>query len=106
MTLLPKTEAVLFDLDGTFADTAPDLSYAVNQMRIARGLLPVAEQAVRGRDLAEQHVAHCAADVADKAFPRRVERGDECGKVFAAGPCSRREVRFSHASGSAARDWQ
>lgn len=34
--------AVLFDLDGTFADTAPDLGRAVNIMRAARGLGPVA----------------------------------------------------------------
>lgn len=34
--------AVLFDLDGTFADTAPDLGRAVNIMRAARGLDPVA----------------------------------------------------------------
>jgi phosphoglycolate phosphatase len=35
--------AVLFDLDGTFADTAPDLGHAVNVMRTARGLslLPI-----------------------------------------------------------------
>ncbi len=31
-------KAVLFDLDGTLADTAPDLGYAVNCMRKARGL--------------------------------------------------------------------
>jgi len=31
-------KAVLFDLDGTLADTAPDLCYAVNCMRRARGL--------------------------------------------------------------------
>lgn len=36
------TGAVLFDLDGTFADTAPDLGNAVNAMRAARGLAPVA----------------------------------------------------------------
>ncbi|MBX9905681.1 MAG: phosphoglycolate phosphatase [Burkholderiales bacterium] len=35
------TAAVLFDLDGTFADTAPDLGRAVNAMRAARGLTPV-----------------------------------------------------------------
>lgn len=34
--------AVLFDLDGTFADTAPDLCRALNIMRTARGLAPVA----------------------------------------------------------------
>lgn len=33
--------AVLFDLDGTFADTAPDLGRAINLMRKARGLAPV-----------------------------------------------------------------
>lgn len=35
------TAAVLFDLDGTFADTAPDLGRAINIMRAARGLPPV-----------------------------------------------------------------
>lgn len=35
------TAAVLFDLDGTFADTAPDLGRAINAMRTARGLAPV-----------------------------------------------------------------
>jgi N-acetyl-D-muramate 6-phosphate phosphatase len=35
---LPK--AILFDLDGTLADTAPDLATAVNLMRTARGLTP------------------------------------------------------------------
>ena len=34
-------KAVLFDLDGTFADTAPDLGYAINRMREARGLPPL-----------------------------------------------------------------
>ena len=35
---------VLFDLDGTLADTAPDLGFALNQQRLARGMpeLPVA----------------------------------------------------------------
>ena len=40
-------KAVLFDLDGTFADTAPDLARAVNIMRAARNLAPVAEEATR-----------------------------------------------------------
>ena len=38
-------QLVLLDLDGTLADTAPDLAAAVNKMRIARGMeaLPIAE---------------------------------------------------------------
>jgi phosphoglycolate phosphatase len=40
-------QAVLFDLDGTFADTAPDLAYALNHMRGSRGLLPLPLSATR-----------------------------------------------------------
>jgi phosphoglycolate phosphatase len=49
-------QAVLFDLDGTLADTAPDLTHALNRVRGARGLpplplaatRPVASQGARG----------------------------------------------------------
>jgi len=40
-------KAVLFDLDGTLADTAPDLGYALNHMRTARGLPPLPSSATR-----------------------------------------------------------
>jgi N-acetyl-D-muramate 6-phosphate phosphatase len=40
-------KAVFFDLDGTFADTAPDLAYAVNRMREARGMAAVPLAATR-----------------------------------------------------------
>ena len=35
------TACVLFDLDGTLADTAPDLAAALNKMRADRGLAPM-----------------------------------------------------------------
>jgi N-acetyl-D-muramate 6-phosphate phosphatase len=41
------SRAVLFDFDGTFADTAPDLAAAVNTMRTKRGLAPLAPETVR-----------------------------------------------------------
>jgi N-acetyl-D-muramate 6-phosphate phosphatase len=37
---LPTPRAILFDLDGTLADTAPDLAAAVNWLRTERGLDP------------------------------------------------------------------
>ena len=40
-------EAVLFDLDGTLADTAPDLACTLNHMRAARGLAPLPLAATR-----------------------------------------------------------
>ena len=40
-------DAVLFDLDGTLADTAPDLGAALNRVRTARGLAPVPLETLR-----------------------------------------------------------
>jgi len=45
---------VLFDLDGTLADTAPDLAHALNLLREERGLAPVPLEQVRS------HVSHGA----------------------------------------------
>jgi len=40
-------QAVLFDLDGTLADTAPDLGYALNLLRERHGLAPLAQETIR-----------------------------------------------------------
>ncbi|MFM1891347.1 MAG: hypothetical protein RLZ44_424 [Pseudomonadota bacterium] len=47
MAPLRHARAVLFDLDGTFADTAPDLAYALNQTLAAFGLPPLPFERIR-----------------------------------------------------------
>jgi N-acetyl-D-muramate 6-phosphate phosphatase len=55
-------EAVLFDLDGTLADTAPDLAHTVNLMLKNRGLAPVTLEKVR------PHVSQGARGMIMSAF--------------------------------------
>ena len=38
MTVFANIDAILFDLDGTLIDSAPDLGAAVDQMRLSRGM--------------------------------------------------------------------
>ena len=42
-----RPRAILFDLDGTLIDSAPDLAGACNEMRAERGLVPLAYEQLR-----------------------------------------------------------
>jgi phosphoglycolate phosphatase len=44
---LPVPRAILFDLDGTLADTAPDLAAALNHLQLQRGLAPTPFELLR-----------------------------------------------------------
>ena len=45
--MLDNIKAILFDLDGTLIDSAPDLGAAANKMRTDRGLEPLAQSLYR-----------------------------------------------------------
>lgn len=47
MTVFSEIDAVLFDLDGTLIDSAPDLGAAADKMRTDRGLASLAPEAYR-----------------------------------------------------------
>jgi 2-phosphoglycolate phosphatase len=45
--LARQPQAILFDLDGTLADTAPDLAQALNKLRLDRGMAPASYESLR-----------------------------------------------------------
>ncbi len=63
-------EAVLFDLDGTLADTAPDMARTVNLMKVKRGQPPVPLATVR------PHVSNGARGMIGAAFGIGTEHPD------------------------------
>lgn len=64
-------DAVLFDLDGTLVDTAPDMVAVLMDLQLAEGVPPVAY------DLARAHVSNGANGLLTLAFPDIDERGLE-----------------------------
>src|SRR5688500_8413347 len=65
-----RIDAVLFDLDGTLADTAPDMARTVNLMRSKRGLAEVPLALVR------PHVSKGARGMICAAFEMTPEDPD------------------------------
>ncbi|WP_417067679.1 HAD family hydrolase [Niveibacterium terrae] len=86
--MTPLFDCILFDLDGTLADTAPDLGNALNRVLVEEGCAalptaitrPVTSQGVRGllrvgfeltpedsryRELADRLLAHYAANICE-----------------------------------------
>ena len=67
---LRNVRAVLFDLDGTLVDSAPDLGSAADRMRLARGMHSLALQDYR------PHAGSGARGMLGVAFGISPEHGD------------------------------
>lgn len=79
MTELYGTEynAVLFDLDGTLVDTAPDMVAVLQQLQREHDIEPVAY------DLGRSHVSNGAIGLLSLAFPEiEIEMGDELHQQY------------------------
>jgi phosphoglycolate phosphatase len=61
---------VLFDLDGTLIDSAPDLGAAVNRMRVSRGLAELPHSALR------PHASHGARGLVGAGFSVMPDHAD------------------------------
>ena len=85
-------QAVLLDLDGTLADTAPDLGYAMNRMRAARGLPALPFAAMRPyTSHGARGLLSVGLDVTPEHFGYNALR-DEFLDIYAANLC--RETRL------------
>lgn len=65
-----KVRLVLFDLDGTFADTAPDLAYALNQTLASHGRIQLPLEVIR------PHVSHGGVALIRLGFELEPEHQD------------------------------
>ena len=61
--MMRKLRAILFDLDGTLLDTAPDMAGALNALRVEKGLAPLPFPTLRAV------VSHGAARLVKIGFP-------------------------------------
>lgn len=87
---VPAKPAILFDLDGTLADTLPDIAASTNHVRQLHGLAAVDAQMVRSyigdgaRTLLQRALAEVqpAADTLESAFAHYVEHHrEQCTKL-------------------------
>ena len=67
---MKPVSAVLFDLDGTLVDTAPDMVAAANELRRLQGLRALPFERLRG------HVSHGAVGLVSAALDRHPEDSD------------------------------
>ena len=72
-----SVKAVLFDLDGTLIDSAPDLGAAADKMRTDRGLhsLPVSDYSPEARAVARGGLGVCDGYFGRRVDPYRCTRG-------------------------------